>query len=785
MLFRRVVVCAFLFLAARGLAEAKPGGRESMRFDKGWMFHKGDAPGAQKHAFDDSAWRVLDLPHDWSIEEKFHPGAAGGMRGGYVEIGTGWYRKRFDVPSTRRNGKVFIEFDGIYKDSDVWLNGKHLGKRWYGYVGFRYDLTPHIDWGGENIIAVRVNNAKQTCRWYSGSGIYRHVWLVYADKLSLAHWGTHVTTPTVSADSAVIHVDTLITNGYDTAKSCTLNTVILDPNNNSIADAKVESEVNSAATHRFHQEFTIKKPALWSADQPAIYSARTIVTSGGEVLDEYITPFGIRSIGWDSERGFIVNGKSVLLNGVNIHHDLGALGAAFNKRAMQRRLEVLKEMGCNSLRMAHNPPAQELLDLCDRMGFYVIDEAFDKWGSHRYETFEQDWQRDLLAMILRDRNHPCVILWSLGNENWAPKFNQRKTIYTQMTELARRHDSTRKFTYALSPGNFVADAKLMDVASLNYQEHKFDMYRQGASDMVIISAETYSYWRGKDNNGQAYYPMNPWLDAFNNPDVAGSYVWTGIDYLGEAKARWPYRGWNGSLIDTCAFRKPVSYLHESFWSDKPMVHIAVMSDALKTQKATVQHWGWPKMVSHWTLPELKDQKVKITTFSNCDEVELLINGKSLGRKKLADFEDRMISWDEVPYDQGRVRARGFKDEKEVCSHELKTAGPAARIELVADRDAISADGRDLGHVETRIVDASGVIVPNASHLVSFEISGPASLRAVDNGNLTSPEPYQGTSRSAFQGRCLAIVQAGLKPGTITLTASAEGLRPAKLTINAE
>lgn len=770
--FRRTV--AVLALAGAAARSCPAEGRDRRSFDRGWRFHKGDVRNAQSSGFDDSGWRELDLPHDWSIESRFHPRGAGGWRGGFAELGTGWYRKRFKAPADGRTRKAYIEFDGVYKDSDVWLNGAHLGKRWYGYAAFCYDMTPHINWGGENVVAVRAHNPRQTCRWYSGSGIYRHVWLTYTDKLAVGHWGTHVTTPTVSAESAVVRVETAVTNGYDSARPCTLITEIRDANGRAVATADTRAEVPAAGAHTFRQEVTVKNPALWSARTPTLYAARTVVKSGATVVDRYSTPFGIREIGWSAERGFVVNGERVAIKGVNLHHDLGGLGAAYNERAMERRLEILRAMGCNAIRTAHNTPAEGLLDLCDRMGFYVMDEAFDKWTiGRRHATFEQDWQKDLLAMILRDRNHPCVVIWSVGNENWAPGFPQRKRIYTRMRDLARKHDDTRKFTYALSPGDFAQDARLMDVVSLNYQEHRLEYYRAGRPDMVIVASESTS------GLGTRHLPVNPWLELSEHPFAAGSWIFAGFDYLGEARSKWPYIGARGNLIDTCGFRRPASYLYESFWSDRPMVHIALASDAMQ---AVTKRRGSKGLLWHWTLPDLDGEKVTITTFSNCEQVELVVNGRSLGRKKLSDFEDRMIRWEDVPYAAGSVRATGLKRGRKVCTHELKTAGPAKRIELVPDRPVISADGQDVSHVVVSILDAKGVLVPGASHKVRFDVSGAGRLRAVDNGDLTSAETYTGTSRSAYFGRCMAIVQSGWTPGRITVKASADGLEPAEVAL---
>jgi len=767
------LACAITLVGTMDAVEA----RERKSFDAGWKFQKGDIPSAREYDFDDSKWRTLDLPHDWSIEAGFHPGALAGWRGGYVHLGTGWYRKAFKVPAATQGKKVYVTFDGIYKDSEVWINGKCLGSRWYGYASLRYDLTPHLNFGGENLLAVRVDNPTQTCRWYTGSGIYRHTWLEVADRLAVAHWGTHVTTPEVAAKSAVVHLATRVVNEYEMSKPCTLATVLLDPHGNTVAEGTLDAEVAAGGSHVFQQELTVKRPALWSAERPAMYSAKTFVRSGGATIDAYTTPFGIRKIAWDAERGFVINGRSVVLKGANIHHDLGALGAAFDERAAERRLEVLKAVGCNAIRMAHNPPAPQLLDLCDRMGFYVIDEAFDKWSAKRYQTLDDDWPKDLRAMIQRDRNHPSVILWSLGNENWAPSFSRRKDLYQKMVAEAEKYDNSRKFTYALSPGDFTADARMMDVVSLNYMEDMLDKYRRAAPKKVMIISESYPY-RGQGENEH----VHPWFTAAEHPDVAGSFVWTGIAYLGEAKAQWPLHGWNCSLIDTCGFRQPISYANESFWSEKPMVHAVVMSDALETQRPVVEQWGWPKMVSHWTLPNLEGRGVKIGVFTNCDEVELQVNKTSQGRKRRSDFGNRMVSWEEVPYAAGTLQVVGFNDGKAVCVQQLNTAGPAERIELTADRNVVAANRRGLVHATVRIVDAKGTRVPSASHRVNIAVSGAGRLRALDNGDLTCPEPYTSASRPAFHGRCLAIVQSSGKPGPIAITASADGLEPATIII---
>jgi beta-galactosidase len=461
-------------------------------------------------------------------------------------------------------------------------------------------------------------------------------------------------------------------------------------------------------------------------------------------------------------------------------------------RAFERRLEILKSVGCNAIRTSHNPPAPELLDLCDRMGFVVIAEAFDKWDPPNGRWFSQWWREDLGDMLRRDRNHPCIVLWSVGNElsnQESPEFKQ--TLKT-LVDFVHEQEPTRPVTCALRPRKIesreenaaaiASIAKFMDVLSCNYQEQWFEDYRRACPEMVIIASESYPYYRGNGDTHKAFYPVNPWLDAEKHDYVAGTFYWTGIDYLGEAVAGWPFHGWNCSLIDTCGFPRPVSCLHKSFWTDAPMVHIAVRDDGLDVPKPTKDHWGWPPMDSHWTLPFKEGKEVEVWTFSNCSAVELLINGKSLGTKKLKDFPDRIMKW-KVPYQTGGIEARGIERERIVCSHQLRTAGEPANIRLIADRKDIRADGSDLCNIEVQVTDKRGVLVPASDHEIQFTIQGPGKIIGVDNGDLTSMEPYQADKRKTFHGRALVVVQSARNSGKITLRAQSTGLPAAKLGIS--
>lgn len=750
-----------------------------------WKFVKGDSADAQRVHFDEAGWKEVALPHDWSIEGPKNQKNPGKSRSGYFPGGIGWYRKHFQLAPKDQGRMIFVQFDGVYENSEVWINGHSLGVRPYGYSSFEHDLTKYVNFGGDNVLAVRVDNSKQpNSRWYTGSGIYRLVHLKITDKLHVRNWGTTITTPSVSTDQAVTRIRTEVQNAYAEPRNCTLVTRIHDPKNNVVGEAVTVLKLAAQSEHAFEQEIKVLNPEEWSIDKPNLYRVHTLLKMDQGVCDETQTPFGIREARFDKDKGFLLNNKPVKLKGVCLHHDAGSLGAAVPVRAWERRLEILKSIGCNAIRTSHNPPAPEFLDLCDRMGFLVIEEAFDKWDAPYGRWFARWWQTDLADMIRRDCNHPSVIMWSVGNElsnQGNPEFMDQ---LKRLVDVTRKVDPTRPVTCALKPvkpksreenAKTITDiARLVDVISCNYQEQWFEDYRKAYPEIIIIASESYAYYRGKGLDYKAFHPVNPWLDAIAHDYVAGTFYWTGIDYLGEAVAGWPFHGWNGSLLDTCGFIRPVANLHKSFWTPEPMVHIAVMDDKLDVPKPTKDHWGWPKMVSHWNLPQLVGRKVKVATFSNCSAVELLVNNQSMGIKKLADFSDKMITW-EVPYVAGRIEARGLENGEVRASHQLQTAGDAAQIRLTADRDTIKADGRDVCYVDVQITDKEGVLVPYAKHEIHFHVEGAGRIVGVDNGDLTSMESYKAEKRKAFYGRAQVIIQALRMPGTITVKAQAEGL----------
>jgi beta-galactosidase len=782
--------------------------REVLPFDMGWKFTLGDPQDAQVPGFDDSGWRDLDLPHDWSIEGPYDRNAPTGGSGGYLPTGVGWYRKIFLVAASVREGRVWIEFDGIYENSEVWINGHSLGKRPFGYISFQYDLTDHLV-DGDNIIAVRVDNSNQpNSRWYSGSGIYRHVRLVIVDKLHVSHWGIYITTPEVSEDSATVAINTVIENSGSSQGRIMLRSVLLDPAGNEAAQIEDNELRTTANKIETEQTIPIKSPKLWSVERPVLYTLRTQVLQNGTPTDTVDTPFGIRKIEYDVDRGFLLNGRHVKMNGVCLHHDSGCLGAAVPERVWQRRLEILKAMGCNAIRTSHNPPAPEFLDLCDRMGFLVMDEAFDEWtigktkyGYHQY--FEQWSERDLTDFIHRDRNHPSVVMWSVGNEVREQPREGGAEVLRKLADVVHREDKTRPFTQGCD--NIAADGgsttpeflEMLDIVGYNY----VDRWHERRELYYSIDRHDHPYWkmvgtespsvggiRGGYSLGRDPNVIRPnyntrmirveqlWKFVAMHDYVIGDFMWTGIDYLGES--RWPGKNSSSGVIDLCGFPKDGYYFYQSQWTTEPMIHL-------------FPHWNWPGY---------EGKVIPVLCYTNCDAVELFLNGKSYGEKRLEfprqgtsggwnryanppinpTTADLHLSWD-VPYEPGVLRAIGKKAGQVVCTQEVRTTGPEAAIRLKVDRDSIST-ARDVACVEVQIVDADGNIVPTADNLVSFAIEGSGRIIGVDNGNPQDHDSYQAQQRRAFNGLCLAVLQSSGEPGRIRFTAHSQGLKEASVEV---
>ncbi|MFB6150726.1 MAG: glycoside hydrolase family 2 TIM barrel-domain containing protein, partial [Haloarculaceae archaeon] len=730
----------------------------------------------------------VEVPHDWSIEGPWDEDNPGDQQQGFAPGGIGWYRR--DLPDDVDGDQVYLRFGGVYRDSDVYVDGEHAGNRPNGYTSFHYDLSggdADADAGGETL-AVRADNDEYPhCRWYTGSGIYRDVELVETAALHVVPWGTDIRTPAVTDRSARVEVATELRNAADDAATGRLETVVLDPDGKVVATAETPLDVGAGAETTVDQTLTVEDPERWSVEDPTQYAVRSVVhrADGGdaEPVDDYVTPFGIRTFEWTADEGFFLNGEGVTLTGVNLHHDAGALGAAVPERALERRLEALQEIGCNAIRTAHNPPQTELLDLADRMGFLVIDEAFDKWrheGTDRF--FDEWWREDLAAMVRRDRNHPSVVCWSVGNEIYDQAGDQMLEDLAMLSEATSELDPTRPVTYGNPPwgedaadivDNLAATSEHVDVVSCNYCEPWYDDLRE-CVDKPVVGSECKPYFLGGGDEDLAFVPENPWFAVAENDYVAGQFIWSGIDYLGESR-EWPNKGWATGMFDTCAVPKPETGFHESVWSDEPMVQIAA-EDRDRERPDGRPSWSWPALGEHWTFPDREDKRdfVHVFTFTNAETVDLYLNDEWLGAQDLADNPDGMIEW-YVPYESGTLRAEATEDGEVVATHELETAGEPDRVELDLDREALAADGRDLVYAEATVVDEDGTRVPRASHEVDFDVAGAGEIAGVDNGDLDSDEPFVGSSRSAFHGTCFAVVQAARDAGEVEIAAATDGL----------
>jgi beta-galactosidase len=797
MKYKYLLLCILLLPAVFARAQNQVG-RQVSNFDRNWSFNLGDINQAQGIAFDDTKWRKLDLPYDWSIEGKFSKYNPAKPEGGALPGGIGWYRKTFVVHDASKGRSTYVEFDGVYQKSDVWINGHHLGFRPNGYISFRYELTPYLKYGGQkNIIAVKVDNFMQpNSRWYSGSGIYRHVRLVTVNKIAVDQWGTFVTTSNVSEASANIYVQTTIRNNGGKKGEYKLVTGLYDMVGKLVGNLVVNQlSINDTLTTT-KQELSVLKPRLWSANNPALYKVVSKIISGNIILDTYTTTTGIRNFYFDTDKGFILNGKIVKIKGVCLHHDLGCLGAAMNVYALSRQLKILKDMGCNAIRTSHNPPSPELLNLADSMGFIVMDEAFDCWEKAKekydYHLFFKEWhKRDLEDQVLRDRNHPSVMIWSIGNEIPEQSDSSGFRIAKDLAGIVHKLDSTRPVTAANNhpdTKNQIIKSGAIDLVGYNYHHNDLVGFHERYPDKKFIGTETTSAletrgvydmpsdsirrWSDEDKQ-----PMNadftvsaydnvatPWGSTHEETwkiikkydFLSGMFIWTGFDYLGEPTPyTWPARSSYFGIVDLAGFRKDVYYMYQSEWTHKPVLHL-------------LPHWNWEpgKTVDVWAY------------YNNADEVELYLNGKSLGvKEKQAD--DLHVMW-RVKYEPGTLHAVSRKNGRVVLSTEVKTAGPAAVIQLSADKSMLKSGDADLAFITAKVLDKDGNLVPFANNKITFKVVGDAFIAGVDNGDPTSHEPFKANYRYAFNGLALAVIQAGAKSGPVVVSAKAEGLTEARI-----
>jgi beta-galactosidase len=778
-------------------------------FDFGWRFHRGDMEGAEVMDFDDASWRSIDLPHDYSIEDipgtdsPFDPGHPDGIDAGYLTVGTGWYRKSFMVPDKLRSREINILFDGVYMNADVWLNGEHLGNHPYGYTAFAYDISDLLRYGEENVIAVEVKNKGENSRWYSGSGIYRHVWITIAGPVHIARWGTGITTPEVSEEAAKVVVSNTIENETGNPEELNITTSIMDPEGNELASSTLDQTSSAENKLEVVQEFDLANPGLWSPESPILYTAITEIASAGKgILDRVKVHFGIRSIGYTPD-GFFLNGKNVLLKGGCMHHDNGPLGAAAYDRAEERRVELMKASGFNAIRCAHNPPSSAFLDACDRLGMLVIDESFDMWSRQKnpqdyHLYFGEWWKRDIESMVLRDRNHPSVIMWSIGNE--IPERADPLGVETSkmMGDHVKKLDGTRPVTSAVNGLNPDKDPffATLDVAGYNYaiggdhwQESIYQQDHARLPDRIIYCSESFPL--------TAY---GSWMAVVDLPYVFGDFVWTGFDYLGEASIGWlgylhraDFYPWNHAFcgdLDVCGLKRPQSYYRDVLWQHEEGSPVSIFvkppspSFEMIPGREDWSKWHWHDHVADWNWDGYEGKVLEVNVYCMYPEVELFLNGQSQG-KKLTNRESQWIAKYMIPYQEGELKAVGYASSTQKGSCVLKSAGPATTIKLTADRDRIQADGQDLCYVMVELLDQQGNRHPKAGDLVHFSMEGPGSIAAVASSDPMSVESFQQPRRRAFQGRCMVIIRSGREAGTITLKAAAEGLTPAEIQISSE
>ena len=765
----------------------------------GWRFAKGEQVGAYSKNFDDSGWRIVNVPHDWSIEDidgKANPydeKAPGHWDVGYATGGKAWYRKTFELDSSAEGQIAHLQFDGVYMNADVWINNFHAGSRAYGYSTFWFDITPYVKFGENNTIAIEVKNLGMNSRWYSGSGIFRPVRLRLMDQVHISHWGPAVRTSKSSASFSEVEILTNIVNSVDKDVSASLVSTIKNERGVKTVSIKSDLMIKAGETFSLSDSLGFRNPELWSPESPSLYRLLQEVKVGGKIVDRRETSFGIRTMTFSASKGFLLNGKPVLLQGACMHHDNYMLGSAAHARAEERRVELTKAAGYNAIRCAHNPPSQAFLDACDRIGVLVIVEAFDQWSLNKWNHdqdygrhFQEWWRKDIEDMVLRDRNHPSIIMWSIGNEIPEQGSEYGCRLAGQLKAHVKQFDPTRPVTAGVnnsgpSMDKFFAE---MDIVGYNYRIHTYESDQERVSDRVSYGSETYS------RDSFAY-----WRKVETLPYIIGDFVWTGWDYLGEASIGWrgyakdwarlgdyPWHAAYCGEIDLTGYKRPAAYYRDVLWkTGKNKVSAFVKSPELSLQvppdSTGYLDWTYADIHPSWTWPGHEGKVIDVVVYSACEEVELWLNGRSLGRKATSVKTEYKEEW-KVSYEPGVLKAIGYKNGKKEAEWILKTAGRPSKIRLVADRTTIHADGSDLSYVTAELFDRDGnrVYDWHEDLPVRFEIEGEGKLAGIGNANPATVESYQKPQRTTFRGRCVAVIQSTFQPGTLILKASANGLK---------
>ncbi len=807
-LFSTLVIVA-IFSSCKSADDSSA--NERMRsFDADWRFILDSVNGAEAISYDDSKWRLLDVPHDWSIEDipqqvegktigPFSKESPGGKSTGHVLGGTGWYRKKFTLTIADTGKLISIYFEGIYMESDVWVNGQHVGYHPYGYTSFSYDLTKHLLPPGQpNVIAVRVVNKGKNSRWYSGSGIYRHVWLSVKNPVHIDQWGVVVTTPEAFAEEAKIKLATTILS--DAGKDIKLQTRLIDSSGKEVGKAETSVSHSTAGKNIINQEFNLKNPRLWSPDAPYLYRAVTILFDGGKESDVVVTHFGVRRIEFSPYRGFELNGKQLKLKGGCVHHDNGLLGSAAIDRAEERRIELLKANGFNAIRCSHNPPSEKFLEACDRLGMMVIDESFDHWqlpknpeDYHRF--FDEWWERDITSMVMRDRNHPSIILWSIGNEIQERADPAGLEITKKLKSKVLQLDSTRMITEAICefwdhPGRkweFAAPAfELLDVSGYNYQWLKYEPDHEYFPKRILMGTESVPQ-----------HAFENWKMVEKHPYVVGDFVWTAMDYLGEAgighsttdtgkmefSNPWPWFNAYCGDIDLIGNKKPQSYYRDVVWRRSP-IELAVHTPLPPGKKEQISYWGWPDEQQSWTWPGNEGKMLDVNVYSRSPLVRLELNGKLIGEKNITDTSGITAKF-QVPYQPGILKAIAIENGKDVGSVMLSSRNAPSHIHLIADREKIKASRNDLSYVTIEIVDDQDRVVPNAEVPIRFSVSGDGEIAAVGSANPADMSSFKGSSKKTWRGRCLVILRSTGKAGKIILKVESDALGGAEIVVETD
>ena len=796
--------------------------KRDSRFDLDWKFYRGRISGAEKLDFDDKAWRNISLPHDWSIEDlplsdktksttdkpriisgSFDSEAIGSFSTSYTVGGTGWYRKHFRLPKDLTDKVVTIQFDGVYMNSDVWINGHHLGNHPYGYTAFGYDLSKYLNFGdAENVIAVEVKNEGCNSRWYSGSGIYRHVYLEITDKLHIAHWGTFVTTTRANSSNARIEVKATVNNYTSQNSDITLICSIINSNSEKISEKKLFTQIFQKVPSIITIPFDISKPELWSPESPVMYKVVCEIVKEGEVIDKTETAFGIRTLRFDSEKGFFLNEKHLKLKGATLHANNGPLGAIANDRAEERRVELMKAAGFNAIRCSHNPPSVVFLDACDRLGMLVLDEAFDVWTKgwrdDDYHVYFNDWWRkDITSMIMRDRNHPSIFAWGIGNQIRENRDSIGVALAYQIAGLTRNLDPSR------------AVAADVAITGKDWRNGSIDEWRKCDPIFAALDICGYSYQSSQYENDHQRLPnrsmfsieidprhsFDNWMRAIDYDYVLGNFEWTAMDFMGDAASGWfgfserpnSLFPWNSSYtgdIDLCGFKKPRSYYRDILFNNENKLSVFVVTPVSSFEGGGNSLWGWEDVKQSWTWPGYEGKELTIVAYSACDSVQLILNDKVIGTKTTSRKTEFKATW-QVPYKQGTLKTIGYIKGIKAAESKLITAKEPAKIHLTADRANIKADGQDLSYVTVEITDKNGILNPQFSNLINFSIEGDGKIVAVGNSNPTSIESFQQSYRKAYEGKCLVIIQSNNKSGQIILHASSKGLTSDKIIINAK